>query len=376
MDSLNDDDESEAGRGPLDHLPDVRETALEARRAARRLQEEGEGASRLAIARPGAEADMPETRVSGKCAVSPMGSTAEVERATAGAAQLPSQRAEGASESDEGRPVPADTAAVPLPPATPASHRRDEGRCGSYWFPVRAESKDLLADANELLSARSAEVEDLRLHCADIKAEAATAREQVAPLAARIQELEEELTRAVGERDTFRSRAEQEAASAKAIAEQLEAEQGMHLLMKGALAGAVKVAKASQAVLKVEIREHDALQSIARTACEALGVEGVELGSSLGSHLITLSDRVHERLQGVLHTGVKRALAVVSSHYAGINLEAISDGYVMTEDDEKAEEEVMKLVKAAEAPGMALARLFKEEVVPPMPTTDAGDPEF
>ena len=77
-----------------------------------------------------------------------------------------------------------------------------------------------------------------------------------------------------------------------------------------------------------------------------------------------------------MHTGVKRALAVVSSHYAGIDLEAIIDGYIMAKDDEKAEEEVMKLVEAAEAPGTALARLFEEEVVPPTPTTDAGDPEF
>ena len=73
--------------------------------------------------------------------------------------------------------------------------------------------------------------------------------------------------------------------------------------------------------------------------------------------------------------GVKRALAVVSSHYAGVDLEAVSDGYVVAEDDEKAEEEVMKLVEAAEAPGTALAKLFEEEVVPPMPSADAGDPE-
>jgi len=90
--------------------------------------------------------------------------------------------------------------------------------------------------------------------------------------------------------------------------------------------------------------------------------------------LATLSVRVHERLQGALHTGVKHALAVVSSHYAGIDLEAVSDGYVVAEDDEKVEEEVMKLVEAAEAPGMALARLFEEEVVPPTPSIDAGDP--
>ena len=35
------------------------------------------------------------------------------------------------------------------------------------------QQKDLLASANELLSARSAEVEDLHLRCADMKVEAA-----------------------------------------------------------------------------------------------------------------------------------------------------------------------------------------------------------
>ena len=88
-----------------------------------------------------------------------------------------------------------------------------------------------------------------------------------------------------------------------------------------------------------------------------------------------LSIRVHELLQGALHTGVKHALAVVSSHYAGIDLEAVSDGYVVAEDDEEAEEEVMKLEQADEAPSTVLASLFEEEVVPPTPSADVGNPE-
>ena len=71
------------------------------------------------------------------------------------------------------------------------------------WDQLRQQT-DLLADANELLSARSVEVEDLRLRCADMKAEAATAWEQATPVAG-IKELEEELTRVAGEQDTFRS---------------------------------------------------------------------------------------------------------------------------------------------------------------------------
>ena len=60
---------------------------------------------------------------------------------------------------------------------------------------------------------------------------------------------------------------------------------------------------------------------------------------------------MRERLRGALHTGVKRTLAVVSSHYAGVDLEAVSDGYVLAEDDEEADEEVTKLMEATEAPG-------------------------
>ena len=89
-------------------------------------------------------------------------------------------------------------------------------------------------------------MEDLRLRYADMKAEAAMAREQATPLAALIKELEEELTRVAGERDTFRSQAEEATASAKATARQLGTEQGTHLLTKGALAEALKVAEASR----------------------------------------------------------------------------------------------------------------------------------
>ena len=79
-----------------------------------------------------------------------------------------------------------------------------------------------------------------------MKAEAATAREQAAPLVARIKELEEEITRVASEQDTFRSLAEEAMASTKAIAGQLGVEQSVHLLTKGALAEALKVAEASR----------------------------------------------------------------------------------------------------------------------------------
>ncbi|XP_066373564.1 uncharacterized protein [Miscanthus floridulus] len=89
---------------------------------------------------------------------------------------------------------------------------------------------------------------------------------------ARIKELEEELTRAVGEQDTFRSRAEQAEASAKAVTGQLGMKQGVHLLTKGALAEALKVAEASR-VEALALKEKAKLEREASRAAEASRVE-------------------------------------------------------------------------------------------------------
>ena len=65
-------------------------------------------------------------------------------------------------------------------------------------------------------------------------------------MAARIKELEEELTQVASEQDAFRSQAKEATVSAKAIAGQLGMEQGVHLLTKGALDEALKVAEATR----------------------------------------------------------------------------------------------------------------------------------
>jgi len=128
-------------------------------------------------------------------------------------------------------------------------------------------------------------------------------------------------------------------------------------------------------VLEAKIGEHEALKCAALSTCEALEVEGVQSGSSLGSRLIALSNQMRERLRGVLHMGVKHALAIISSHYVGVDLPAISDGYVLPDDEEEADAAVTKLMEAAEGPGTALATLFEEEVVPPLPPFGVEGPE-
>ena len=61
-----------------------------------------------------------------------------------------------------------------------------------------------------------------------------------------VKELEEELTHVAGDRDAFRSRAEEAMASGKDLARQLGAEQSAHQLTKGALDEALTVAEASR----------------------------------------------------------------------------------------------------------------------------------
>jgi hypothetical protein len=85
---------------------------------------------------------------------------------------------------------------------------------------------------------------------------------------------------------------------------------------------------------------------------------GVQSSSSLQSHLTALYGSVCERVRDALHTGIKQALAVMTSHYVGLNLQRISKGFVDMPDPE-----LEKLVDAAEAPGAVLAARFEDEVV-------------
>jgi hypothetical protein len=74
-DSSGEDDESEVGRGPLDHLPDVGASAS----GPAFPGGGGEDAPGPVIARLKAKANTPEARALGKRAVSSVGSTTEVD---------------------------------------------------------------------------------------------------------------------------------------------------------------------------------------------------------------------------------------------------------------------------------------------------------
>jgi len=56
-------------------------------------------------------------------------------------------------------------------------------------------------------------------------------------------------------------------------------------------------------------------EAVVASACEGLGVAVSASGSTLWSCIEVLYSRAGERLREALHAGVKKALAVVSTHY-------------------------------------------------------------
>ena len=124
-------------------------------------------------------------------------------------------------------------------------------------------------------------------------------------------------------------------------------------------------AEALQRSLDAEVSDRSALEAMVTSACEGLGVTAS--GSSLRSRVEALYSRAGERMKEALHAEVRKALVVVSSHYVGIDLSAVCEGYVLPEDETEAQEEVQRLEDATTAPEDALAAFFDDEVeLPPL----------
>jgi hypothetical protein len=72
---------------------------------------------------------------------------------------------------------------------------------------------------------------------------------------------------------------------------------------------------------------------------QAFGLDDIPSGSSPQSHLRALGDHVRSRLHGALHYGVRRAFAMLASHY-DVDLERVSEGYCLPDEEEAALAEV------------------------------------
>jgi hypothetical protein len=105
--------------------------------------------------------------------------------------------------------------------------------------------------------------------------------------------------------------------------------------------------------------------------CQIFGLDDVPSGSSPQSRLQALGDHARGRLREALHHGVRRAFAVLASHY-DVDLERVSEGYCLPDEDEAALAEVQRLDAAAAGPSAVLATTFEVEILPLAPPSEAG----
>jgi hypothetical protein len=96
--------------------------------------------------------------------------------------------------------------------------------------------------------------------------------------------------------------------------------------------------------------------------CQVSGLDDVPSGSSPQSRLRALGGHVRSRLRGALHHGVRGAFAVLASHY-DVDLERVSEGYCLPDEDEAALAEVQRLDAAVAGPSVVLASSFEEEIL-------------
>jgi hypothetical protein len=98
--------------------------------------------------------------------------------------------------------------------------------------------------------------------------------------------------------------------------------------------------------------------------CQVFGHDDVPSGSSPQSRLQALGGHVRGRLREALHHGVRRAFAVLTSHY-DVDLKRVSEGYCLPDEDEAALAEVQRLDAAVAGPSAVLASSFEVEILPP-----------
>jgi hypothetical protein len=95
-----------------------------------------------------------------------------------------------------------------------------------------------------------------------------------------------------------------------------------------ALNESVKNCKALAQAAEQKEADRVAMAEAISAFCQAFGLDDVPSGSSPQSHLWALGGHVRSRLHEALHHGVRRAFAVLTSHY-DVDLERVSEGYCL-----------------------------------------------
>jgi len=97
-------------------------------------------------------------------------------------------------------------------------------------------------------------------------------------------------------------------------------------------------------------------------------------GNALVDQLCYLGATLRDRVRDALHTGVKRAMAVVCSGFS-YDMEVVSHGFVtnISKTDAENEERLHALIDDAEVPWERLAKLLEPEVLPPETSPGVDD---
>jgi hypothetical protein len=138
-----------------------------------------------------------------------------------------------------------------------------------------------------------------------------------------------------------------------------------------ALNESVKNCKALAQAAEQKEADRVAMSEAISAFCRAFGLNDVPSGSSPKSHLWALGGHVRSRLCGALHHGVRRAFAVLASHY-DVDLEWVSEGYCLPDEEEATLAEVQRLDAVVEGPSVALASSFEVEILPLVSPSEAG----
>jgi hypothetical protein len=105
--------------------------------------------------------------------------------------------------------------------------------------------------------------------------------------------------------------------------------------------------------------------------CQIFGLDDVPSGSSPQSRLQALGDHTRGTLREALHHDIRWAFVVLASHY-DVDLERVSEGYCLPDEDEAALAEVQRLDAAAAGPSAVLATTFEAEILPLALSSEAG----
>jgi hypothetical protein len=296
--------------------------------------------------------------------------------------------------------------------------RRETDVWGSLWF-----LRVALTEATERLAQRSTEAADLRLLCDEMEVEAAATRAEAASARTEAQQRLLELGQVIGERDQSRNQATEAVGRAEPLGGQLAEVSARAGALAEDLAVAVGSAQSAQAAAseqcaraegmfrllcdfdsssffnsclknsvwlfaEFETALNESVKALAQAAeqkeadrvamfeaistfCQVFGLNDVPSGSSSQSRLWALGRHVCSRLREALHHGVRRAFVVLASHY-DVDLERVSEGYCLPDEDEAALAEVQRLDAAVAGPSAVLASSFEVEILPLASPLGAG----